>query len=114
MVGMDFISFLILLVVSVVVSGALHFGLKYYVIPGTSSYLSKVVIGWLGAWLGSPVFGHWWNGVSYGEVYIVPAVLGSLAAIVLAVDAVNTVGQKRSGEESAPVAAGPTVTETTV
>ena len=34
MIGMDFISFLILLVISVVVSGILHYGLKYYVTPG--------------------------------------------------------------------------------
>jgi hypothetical protein len=34
MIGMDFVSFLILLVISVIVSGALHFGAKYYVTPG--------------------------------------------------------------------------------
>ncbi len=86
MMGMDFISFLILLVISIVVSAALHFGLKYYVIPGLSSYFSKVVIGWVGAWLGSPALGHWWEGLNYGEVYYVPAILGSLALVVLAVD----------------------------
>lgn len=114
MLGMDFISFLILLVVSVVVSGILHFGFKYYVIPGLSSYLSKVVIGWLGAWLGSPVFGRWWEGVNYGDVYIIPAVLGSLALLALAVDVVKTVGSTRSGEGSASTAAGPSGTGATV
>jgi uncharacterized membrane protein YeaQ/YmgE (transglycosylase-associated protein family) len=90
MIGMDFVSFLILLVISVVVAGVLHFGLKYYVIPGLASYFSKIVIGWIGAWLGSPVFGHWWAGVSYEQVYFVPAILGSLALLVLAVDLVKT------------------------
>lgn len=92
MIGMDFTSFLILLVISVIVSAVLHFGLQYYVIPGLRSYLGKVVIGWIGAWLGSPVFGHWWEGLNRGPVYYVPAVLGSLALIVLVVDGTRTVG----------------------
>jgi uncharacterized membrane protein YeaQ/YmgE (transglycosylase-associated protein family) len=100
MFAMDFVSFLILLVISAVVSAGLHFGLKYYVIPGLASYFSKIVIGWVGAWLGSPVFGHWWEGVNYQQVYIVPAILGSLALLVLAVDLVKTVG-------GVPKAAGP-------
>ena len=95
MIGIDFISFLILLIIAAVVAAVLHYGFKYYVIPGLGSYLSKVVIGWIGAWLGSPVFGNWFEGVCYGEVYIIPAVLGSLALLVLIVDAGKTfVGKK--------------------
>ena len=90
MIGMDFISFLILLIISIVVSGVLHFGLKYYIIPGWGSYVSKVIIGWFGAWLGSPVLGYWWQGLNYKEVYIVPAILGSLALVVFAVDVIKT------------------------
>ena len=100
MFGMDFISFLILLVISVAVSAALHWGLKYYVIPGLSSYFSKVVIGWIGAWLGSPVFGHWWEGVNYEQVYFIPAILGSLAILVLVIDVVKTFGGVSSAEEA--------------
>ena len=92
MIGMDFGSFLVLLIISVVVSGILHYGFNYYVRSGTVSYLSKVVIGWIGAWLGSPVFGHWWEGLNYGQVYYVPAILGSLAALVLVVECVKTCG----------------------
>lgn len=90
MIGMDFASFLILLVISAVVSAVLHFGLKYHVIPGLSSYFSKVVIGWIGAWLGSPVLGHWPGGLSYEQVYYIPAILGALALVVLAVDLVQS------------------------
>lgn len=90
MIGMDFVSFLILLIISIIVSAVVHFGCKYYVRPGVSSFLSKVMIGWVGAWLGSPVLGHWWAGLNYEQVYIVPAILGSLAALVLAVDLVKT------------------------
>ena len=88
MIGMDFISFLILLVISIVVSAVLHFILKFYIIPGWRSYLSKVGIGWVGAWLGSPVLGYW--SFNYKEVYIVPAILGCLAILVFAVDIINT------------------------
>lgn len=95
MIGIDFISFLILLIIAAVVAAVLHYGLKYYLIPGLGSYLSKVVIGWIGAWLGSPVFGNWFEGVHYGGVYIIPAVLGSLALLVLIVDAGKTfIGKK--------------------
>jgi uncharacterized membrane protein YeaQ/YmgE (transglycosylase-associated protein family) len=90
MIGMDFVSFIILLIISIVVSGVLHFVLKVHIISGWRCYFSKVVIGWIGAWLGLPVFGHWWQGLNYNEVYIVPAILGSLAILVFAVDFIKT------------------------
>ncbi len=90
MIGMGFIEFLILLVISLIVSAVLHYGLNYYIILGLGSFFSKVIVGWIGAWLGSPVFGYWFEPVAYGEVYIIPAVLGSLALNVLAVDVIKT------------------------
>jgi uncharacterized membrane protein YeaQ/YmgE (transglycosylase-associated protein family) len=86
MIGMDFMGFLTLLIISAVVSGILHYGLNYYVTPGYESFCSKIVVGWIGAWLGSPVFGHWWPGLRYHDVYIVPAILGSLAVLIVAID----------------------------
>lgn len=80
---MDFISFLILLVISVVISFILHYLLSFYAVPGLQGFLAKVVIGWLGAWLGTPVLGQWFPGVNYSQVYIIPAILGSLAAIYM-------------------------------
>ena len=62
MIGMDFVSFIILLVISIVVSAVLHFVFKYYIRPGINSFISKVIFGWIGAWLGSPVLGHWFVG----------------------------------------------------
>jgi uncharacterized membrane protein YeaQ/YmgE (transglycosylase-associated protein family) len=73
-----------------VVSVVLHYGLKYYVTPGLNSFFSKIIISWIGAWVGSPVFGHWWDGLNYGQLYFIPAILGSLAALVLAVEFVKT------------------------
>lgn len=83
MIGMDFVSFLILLIISVVVSAILHYGLKYYVRPTFDSFITKVILGWLGAWVGSPVLGYWFSSLAYENVYIIPAILGCLAVLVL-------------------------------
>lgn len=83
---MDFMSFVILLVISAAVSWILHFGLEYYVTPGLWSFASKVVVGWFGAWLGTPVFGRWFPGINYNDVYFIPAVLGAFAILLVAVD----------------------------
>lgn len=90
MIGMDFVSFLILLVISIVVSAVLHFGADSYVRTGWDSFTSKVVIGWIGGWLGSPVFGHWPPGGNYNSVYYIPAILGSIALLILSVDLVKS------------------------
>jgi len=86
MIGMNFVSFIILLVISIVVSAVLHFVFKYYVRPGWNSFISKIIFGWIGAWLGSPVFGYWFESVNYEKVYIIPAILGSLAFLILTID----------------------------
>lgn len=87
---MDFPSFLILLVVSLIVSAILHFGLKYYVRPGINSFISKVIFGWIGAWLGTPVFGRWFEGLNYQDVFYIPAILGSFAILIMMVDLVKS------------------------
>lgn len=94
MIGMDFMSFLILLIISLIVSVILHFGFKYYVVPGFCSFLSKVFIGWIGAWLGSPVFGYWFESIKYKQVYIVPAILGCVLLLICIVDCVKTCSNK--------------------
>ena len=91
MIGMNFISFLILLVISIVVSAVLHYVLKFYIRPGIVSFISKIIFGWIGAWLGSPVFGYWFGCFKYEKIYIIPAILGSLALLVIMVDLVLTV-----------------------
>ena len=99
MIGMDFTSFVILLIISVVVSAILHYYFKYYVTPGAWSFCSKVVVGWIGAWLGSPVFGYWPHRIPnlhYEDVWFIPAILGALALIIVAVD-VATMAVMRGG-----------------
>src|SRR5262245_14467055 len=89
MIGMDSMSFLILLIISLVVSAILHYGLEYYVTPGFWSFCSKVVIGWLGAWIGSPVVGYWphrFPFLNWGDVWIIPAIIGCVGVLIVAVD----------------------------
>ena len=88
---MCFTCFLVLLIISVVVSAVLHFVFKLYIRPGINSFISKVILGWIGAWQGAPVFGKWFEGVKIGEIYIIPAILGSLALLILMIDLVKTV-----------------------
>jgi uncharacterized membrane protein YeaQ/YmgE (transglycosylase-associated protein family) len=81
MIGMNLVSFLTLLVISVVVSFVLHYLVKYRLAQGVEGFFGKLIVGWLGGWLGSPVLGYWPDSVKLGSIYLVPALLGSLAAV---------------------------------
>lgn len=93
MLGIGFASFLTLAIVSVVVAAAYHWALHPR-FDRLDRAFGNLVVGWVGAWLGSPVIGHWlWK---YENIYIVPALLGALAAIHVTVLA---------GEALVPIAA---------
>ena len=83
MIGMSFLSFLLLLAIGVIVAVVLHYGFRYRFLEGLDAVFARVAIGWLGAWLGSPVLGHWW--FKFENVYIIPAILGSITAVMLSV-----------------------------
>jgi len=77
------------------VSAILHYGLKFYVSPGIWGFVSKIVIGWVGAWLGSPVLGYWWPGLNYENVYYIPAILGSLGLLIYVIRWAQMMVQKK-------------------
>jgi len=81
MIGMSFLSFLLLWGISVIVAVVLHYGFRYRFLEGFDAVFAKTAIGWMGAWLGSPVLGHWWY--HFENVYLVPAFLGAITAVVL-------------------------------
>jgi uncharacterized membrane protein YeaQ/YmgE (transglycosylase-associated protein family) len=35
--------------------------------------------GWVGAWLGSPVLGHWFEQAKLADIYLIPALIGAFA-----------------------------------
>jgi len=70
-------------IIGAVVAIAYHDVFRYRFLEGSDARYGKLIVGWLGAWLGSPVFGHWFWKVE--NVYVVPAILGAVAAIHLSV-----------------------------
>jgi uncharacterized membrane protein YeaQ/YmgE (transglycosylase-associated protein family) len=81
MLGMSFVSFAVLLIIGAVVAAIYHNVLRYRFLEGNDALFGKLIVGWFGAWLGSPVLGYWlWK---IENVYIVPAILGAIAAIHL-------------------------------
>jgi uncharacterized membrane protein YeaQ/YmgE (transglycosylase-associated protein family) len=78
MIGMSFSAFLTLLVLGFISSVVLHALVRYRVLAGLDGFVCKWIVGWIGAWLGSPVFGYW--GIHMENIYIIPAVFGAFTA----------------------------------
>jgi uncharacterized membrane protein YeaQ/YmgE (transglycosylase-associated protein family) len=91
MIGMSFLSFLVLLGISVIVAGVFHYGLRYRFLEGLDAVYAKLVFAWIGAWLGSPVLGYWSYKIE--NVYLVPAIIGAITALVLNVIAWRAVAK---------------------
>lgn len=81
MIGMSFLSFFVLLGISVIVAGVFHYGLRYRFLEGIDAAYAKVVLAWIGAWLGSPVLGYWSYKIE--NVYLVPALIGAITVLVM-------------------------------
>jgi hypothetical protein len=91
MVGMNFGPFIVLLIISAIWSAILHSS-GYRVLPGLDGYFAKLITGWIGGWIGSPVLGYW-SGAFFGSnVHVIPAILGSIAAIFMQVAVLRALG----------------------
>ena len=77
--GLD--AFLTLLAVAVAVSFIWYYLFKVK-LPG--GYFATLIVAWLGAWIGTPILGVLSGKLVYAGIGIVPAVLTSVAAILLA------------------------------
>lgn len=78
MVGMSFLACIVLIVISIVISAILFYALKIRMGEGIKGFIAEIFVGWIGAWLGW-IWGHWW--CKFWDVYIVPAIIGSVATI---------------------------------
>jgi hypothetical protein len=57
MLGMSLLSFLVLTLIGAVLAVAYDVvGDRF--LEGNDALFGKLIVGWLGAWLGLPVFGH--------------------------------------------------------
>ena len=77
MIDMNFASFLTVLIISLIAAVVMHYGIRYRVLNGADGFFAKWIAGWLGAWLASPVLGHWFAGVEISTVYVIPAFVGA-------------------------------------
>ncbi len=77
MIGISFGAFLVLLVAGVIAAAVIHYPIGYRFLEGFDGFLAKVIAGWTGAWLGSPIFGHWFEQVKFLNIYLIPALLGA-------------------------------------
>ncbi len=84
MLDMNFASFLTLFIISLIAALIMHYAVRYRVLNGGDGFVAKWIVGWVGAWLSSPVLGHWFSGVSISSVYIIPAFLGGFMGAFLA------------------------------
>jgi uncharacterized membrane protein YeaQ/YmgE (transglycosylase-associated protein family) len=83
MLGMSLLSFVVLTLIAAIVAVAYHYVIRYRFLEDMDAVFGKLIVGWLGAWLGSAVFGHWlWR---IENVYVVPAILGAIATVHLTV-----------------------------
>jgi len=97
MIGLDIFAFLYLLAVAVAVSLLMYYAFKIKV-PG--KYLAALIWAWIGAWIGTPVFGKWFRVISYTDrVYIVPAILGAISLLYLYHSFALCMGWKYEGEK---------------
>ena len=58
------------------VAAILHYGFKSHVVSGHWSFVSKVIVGYIGASYGTAWFGERFEGVAVGDIYLLPTALG--------------------------------------
>jgi uncharacterized membrane protein YeaQ/YmgE (transglycosylase-associated protein family) len=77
LIGMSFSSFLVLLVAAIIAAVVVHYLICYRFTEGLDGFLGKVIVAWAGAWLGSPILGHWFESIKLAGIYLLPALLGA-------------------------------------
>ena len=80
LIGMSFLSFLVLLILSAIAAAVLHWVFRYRLFTGIDGFLGQWMVAWLGAWLGPAVLGHWFDAFILWNIYILPALIGSFAS----------------------------------
>jgi uncharacterized membrane protein YeaQ/YmgE (transglycosylase-associated protein family) len=81
MIGMGLVDFLVLLILGLIAAAVLYFVIRYRFLEGLDGFFAKWVVGWFGAWLGSPILGHWLFKI--GDVYVIPALVGAFVGVFL-------------------------------
>jgi uncharacterized membrane protein YeaQ/YmgE (transglycosylase-associated protein family) len=77
----QFLPWLWLAIIAGVVSAVWYFVLR---IKSAGGYWFQLVVAWVGAWLGTPIFGDW-GFLTFNGVCIIPSLIGAIAAVMLVV-----------------------------
>lgn len=101
MIGMGFGSFLTLLILGLIAAAVLHYAFRYRMLSGIDGFLAKWIVGWVAAWISSPVLGHWAFQIS--GVYVIPGIIGAFAGAFLAVASVKANAVATSSLAAKPV-----------
>lgn len=96
LIGMHFLSFLILLILSAFAAAVLHWVIRYRFFSGIDGFWAKWIVAWIGAWLGPAVLGHWFGPVMLWNIYIIPALIGAFAAAFGATACCRAAGKVQS------------------
>jgi uncharacterized membrane protein YeaQ/YmgE (transglycosylase-associated protein family) len=108
MIGMNFASFVALLVLGFIAAIVMHSLIRYRIVGSFDGFVAKWIAGWIGAWLGSPVLGHWWLRIQ--DVYVIPALVGAfVGAFSIVFLAKVTAAATVSVPKSMPTAAAPEI-----
>jgi uncharacterized membrane protein YeaQ/YmgE (transglycosylase-associated protein family) len=75
MIGMNFGSFVTLLILGFIAAIVIHSIVRYRMLEGFDGFVAKWIAGWIGGWLGSPVLGHW--SFQIQNIYVIPALVGA-------------------------------------
>jgi uncharacterized membrane protein YeaQ/YmgE (transglycosylase-associated protein family) len=76
MIDITFWEFLTLAIMSLIATLIVHNWIHYHSARGAEGFWWQWIAGWVFAWLGSPVFGHWVAPLRVQNVYLIPALLG--------------------------------------
>ncbi|MGH9470943.1 MAG: hypothetical protein ACRD1N_11460 [Terriglobia bacterium] len=95
LIGMRFLSFLILLILSAFAASIVHHAIRYRFLDPTEGFFSKWIIAWICAWLGPAVIGHWFSPVMLWDVYIIPALIGAFVGAFIVTAAFRAVARTR-------------------
>jgi hypothetical protein len=79
LIGMQFHSFVVLLILSAIAAAVVHWAFRYRLFNGIDGFIGQWIVAWLGAWLGPAVLGHWFASAMAANIFVIPALIGGFA-----------------------------------
>lgn len=103
-IGMSFLGFVTVLIAGIIAALVLHYAARFRFRQGFDGFMSKWIVAWFGAWLGSPVLGHWWFQI--GGIWAIPALIGAFMGAFLVTAFWKGLAQANGSGSAEPAARG--------